>query len=157
LKPTPITLADFFLNKQREKEKKEAESKMSCTLTQNVPVGESKTATALITLLGQYSVGLPEFHKRFDAATAHLQKGALVPIRVHKKLRAPEFSLIIRPFSIPFLLQLTFSETYPTTSNALLLFDAITLRSRLARISIQPTAKLFFSTLLSFPIKKITW
>jgi len=125
--------ADFFLNKQREKAKKEAESKMSCTLTQNVPAGESKTATTLTTLLGQYSINPVEFHKRFDAATSHLVKGVIVPIRVHKKLRATEFLLSIRPLSVPFLLQLTFSSSLPSSSNALLLFDVIRLRAKLCR------------------------
>eukprot|EP01118_Nematostelium_gracile_P005764 TRINITY_DN1834_c0_g2_i3.p2 TRINITY_DN1834_c0_g2~~TRINITY_DN1834_c0_g2_i3.p2 ORF type:complete len:111 (+),score=8.74 TRINITY_DN1834_c0_g2_i3:79-411(+) len=96
-----------------------------------------------------------EFHKRFDALTNLFLPGVLVPIRVHKKLRAAEFSLSVRPFSIPFLLKLVLFPNLSTRANAFLLFDAIRLRAHILHLPLQIVARMFFSTLLSFNIFRI--
>jgi len=42
MKTTNCLRADYFLNKQREKAKLEAEMKMSCTMRQTIPAWESR-------------------------------------------------------------------------------------------------------------------
>lgn len=84
--------ADYFLNKQREKAKLEAEMKMTCTMRQTIPALESREFVPLASLLGQYYINIQEFHKEFDKHVTEWSSGVLIPVKVIKKLRATEFN-----------------------------------------------------------------
>jgi len=56
-----IQKRDFFLDKQREKAKLEAEMKLLVTLRQLIPAGEAKPIAPLSVILSQYYLNLVDF------------------------------------------------------------------------------------------------
>jgi ribosomal protein L11 len=110
-----ILFADYFLNKQREKAKLEAEMKMICTMRQTIPAGESREFAPLASLLGQFYIPIQEFHKEFDRRVTEWTPGVLIPVKVVKKLRATEFNLAFSSPSISFLIDVVRDENYTLT------------------------------------------
>lgn len=156
-KQTSRSNVDFFLTKQREKAKREAEMKMTCTMTQKVPVGESKTTTSLTTMLGQYSISPMEFHKRFDSLTTTWTKGTIVPVRVVKKLRAAEFELTVNSVSFPFLVSTARFHNALNTASANVIYDIIRFKAKELKKPFKLVARMVFSTMSSCKIKKLSW
>jgi len=141
-------LADYLLNKQREKAKLEAEMKMICTMRQTIPAWESREHGPLASLLGQYYIPIQEFHKEFDRLVAQWSAGVPIPVKVVKKLRAAEFRLTFSSPSVPFLIDVVRNEA--SKIDRIQLYDAIRLKSIELRKPVRSTARRFFSCIRSF-------
>lgn len=104
MRVTNTCLRDFFLDKQREKAKLEAETKLMVTMKQFIPAGEAESGPPLGVVLSQYYLNLATFCKDFNIKTSHYEPGTLLPVKVIKGLRAKEYKLFIGNPALSFLL-----------------------------------------------------
>lgn len=143
---------DFFLDKQREKAKLEAELKMIVTLRQIIPAATAKPVAPLGVILSQYYLNLTEFCKDFNLKTQEWEDGVLLPVKVKKGLRAKEYKLFIYQPSFSFLIDNSI-DNYGFS--IVIAYDIVRFKANLFKKSLRPVAKLFFSTLQSHQKLKI--
>lgn len=149
------SLRDFFLDKQREKAKIEAETKMIVTMKQLIPAGEAKPVAPLGVILSQYYLNLVDFCRDFNAKTATYEEGVLLPTKVVKGLRAKEYKLVISNPSVSFLLDNIRNE-HERGFTVTMLYDVVRIMAQSAsRPTLQPLAALMFSTLRTFHCRRI--
>lgn len=141
-----FTYRDFFLDKQREKAKLEAELKMIVTLRQLIPAKEAKPVAPLGVILSQYYLNLSDFCKDFNLKSQEWEEGILLPVKVIKGLRAKEYKLFIYSPTFSFLIDNAREETGISIIRA---FDIVRIKASLFNKSLRPTAKLLFSSLYS--------
>jgi ribosomal protein L11 len=110
MRVTKPCLRDFFLDKQREKAKLEAETKLMVTMKQFIPAGEAESGPPLGVVLSQYYLNLAIFCKDFNTKTSHYEPGILLPVKVNKGLRAKEYKLFINKPSLSFLIWSTIRD-----------------------------------------------
>lgn len=153
--PSKSTLRDFFLDKQREKAKLEAETKLMVTLRQLIPAGEAKPVPPLSVILGQYYLNLNDFCKDFNLKSALWEDGVILPTIVKKGLRAKEYKLFIASPSVSALLcngRHTRKAIY-----ASVLYDIVRIKAELLKKPIRVVARMVLSTISSVHIRKIVW
>jgi len=134
-------LRDFFLDKQREKAKLEAEMKLMVTLRQLIPAGEAKPVAPLGVILSQYYLNLAEFCKDYNSKTQEWEEGVLLPVKVKKGLRAKEYKLLIYTPTFSFLIENAIDDRGLSITAA---YDIIRIKALLLSKSLRPTAKLSF-------------
>jgi ribosomal protein L11 len=150
---TIILLRDFFLDKQREKAKLEAETKLMVTLRQLIPAGEAKPVPPLSVILGQYYLNLIDFCKEFNSKTTEWENGVILPTVVKKGLRAKEYKLYIASPSISSLIcngRQTLKSIQLTV-----VYDIVRIKAVLLKKPIRVVAAMVFSTASSVHIRKI--
>jgi ribosomal protein L11 len=135
---------DFFLDKQREKAKLEAEMKLMVTLQQLIPAGIAKPVAPLGVILSQYYLNLTEFCKDFNTKSQDWTEGILLPVKVKKGLRAKEYKLFIYQPTFSFLIDNSL-DNYGFS--VVMAFDIVRFKAKLFNKSLRPIAKLFSSTL----------
>jgi ribosomal protein L11 len=148
-----ISLRDFFLDKQREKAKLEAETKLMVTLRQLIPAGEAKPVPPLSVILGQYYLNLIDFCKEFNLKTNEWENGVILPTIVKKGLRAKEYKLYIASPSISSLIcngRQTLKSIQLTV-----VYDIVRIKAVLLKKPIRVVAAMVFSTASSVHIRKI--
>jgi len=137
---------DFFLDKQREKAKLEAEMKLLVTLRQLIPAGEAKPIAPLSVILSQYYLNLVDFCREFNEKTKHYEPGVLLPSTIRKGLRAKEYKLTIKSPSLSFLLAMGRGEN-PRIIDLVILFDILRYKAAAEKKLLQPLAWELFGTI----------
>jgi ribosomal protein L11 len=152
---SPICTRDFFLDKQREKAKLEAETKPMVTLRQLIPAGEAKPVPPLSVIPGQYYLNLNDFCKDFNSKTSDWENGVILPTIVKKGLRAKDYKLLIAPPSISSLIcNGRYSRKAITIS---VLYDIVRIKALLMHKPLRIVARLVFATLSTVHIRKIAF
>lgn len=145
---------DFFLDKQREKAKLEAEMKLIVTMKQLIPAGEASREGSLGVILSQYHIASNEFCPDFNNKTIKWTPGVLLPTKVVKGLRAKEYKLYISSPSVPFLIDAAIDENdgrlYITS-----FYDAILFHAKELKRPVSVVAQMFFSSLRAKHIRRI--
>lgn len=144
---------DFFLDKQREKAKLEAEMKLMVTMRQVIPAGEAKPIAPLGVILSQYYLNLSDFCKDFNSKSQQWEEGVLLPVKVKKGLRAKEYKLYIFQPSFSFLIDIALDDYGFSIVAA---YDIVRFKANLMNKSLRPTANLLFSSLYSHQRMKIS-
>jgi hypothetical protein len=150
---TPYFLRDFFLDKQREKAKLEAETKLIVTMKQLIPAGEAKPIAPLGVILSQYYLNLAEFCKNFNNLTNLYEDGILIPTKIIKGLRSKEYQLYFKQPTISFLLDCistNYHEFYITNLYDILRFLHLNMNGKKPK----SLAFLIFSSLSSYNKRK---
>jgi len=149
------SLRDFFLDKQREKAKIEAETKKIVTFKQLIPAGEAKPVAPLGVILSQYYLNLVDFCKDFNVKTTHYEEGVPLSVKVIKGLRAKDYKLVISTPTLSFLLNNVRKEgSYTFTIT--MLYTVVRVMSQCS--GQQPSKKIaamLFATLRTFHCRKI--
>jgi len=145
---------DFFLDKQREKAKLEAELKMQVTLKQVIPAGEAKTYAPLGIILPQYYINLNEFATHFNKESANWQDGVTLPVKVKKGLRAKEYTLFVNPPTMAFFIR-NAMEDNSNYITVMAVWDIVRIKQKYFKNSFQETASLVLSVLKTCKIRKI--
>jgi ribosomal protein L11 len=147
---TKILKRDFFLDKQREKAKLEAETKLMVTMKQLIPAGEAESGPPLGVILSQYYLNLALFCKDFNTKTSHYEPGILLPVKVKKGLRAKEYKLFIGNPSLSFMLWSTIDEKDYTIS-VQELFGIVQILANVNKTkNLRKFASVVFGNLISF-------
>jgi len=142
-------LRDFFLDKQREKARLEAEMKMVVTLRQFISAGEAKPVAPLGVMLSQYYLALADFCKDFNEKTSAFTIGVPLTVKVIKTLRGKDYRLNIRSPTTSFLLycgQVGDTKKF-NAIDFLTLFDIVRLKNNFLNLAIKSTAHIVFSVL----------
>jgi len=142
-------LRDFFLDKQREKAKLEAELKLQVTLKQLIPAGEAKPVAPLGVILSQYYLNLTEFCADFNKKTDSWEPGVMLPVVVKKGLRAKDYKLIIKTPTMSFLIDNSFDENGKL--DYLSLWDIVNFNNKINYLPEKKIAQSLFSSLIVFP------
>jgi len=154
MRVTLICCRDFFLDKQREKAKLEAETKLMVTMKQLIPAGEAESGPPLGVVLSQYYLNLALFCKDFNTKTSHYQPGVMLPVKVKKGLRAKDYKLFIGIPSVSFLLWSTIDESdYTISIQELFGIVQIVTNARNSK-NLSKFASVVFGTLLTFNRRK---
>lgn len=152
--PTINLFRDFFLDKQREKAKLEAEMKLIVTMKQLIPAGEASREGSLGVILSQYHIASNDFCPDFNGKTTKWTPGVLLPTKVIKGLRAKEYKLYISSPSIPFLIDAAIDE-HDNRLYVASLYDAILFHTKELKRPIRVVANMFFSSLRAKHLRRI--
>jgi ribosomal protein L11 len=149
------TLRDFFLDKQREKAKLEAETKLMVTLRQLIPAGEAKPVPPLSVILGQYYLNLIDFCKDFNLKTEQWENGVILPTIVKKGLRAKEYKLLIATPSVSsFIMN---GRRSRKVINLTSLYDIVRIKAVLLKKPLRVVARMVLSTASTLKLRKIAY
>lgn len=156
MKKVSLLFRDFFLDKQREKAKLEAEMKLQVTLNVVVPAGEAKPVAPLGVMLSQYYLPLQQFCDKVNQATNNYSEGIELPVKVKKGLRAKEYKTYIKPPTTSFLIY-NASDDESIILNYKTLWDVVRIKALEAKISHINAAKSIFGSLKSSNYFKISF
>jgi len=149
-----LLLRDFFLDKQREKARLEAEMKMQVTLKQLIPAGLAQPVAPLGVILSQYYINLNEFCTYFNKETAMWEEGVPLPTKVRKGLRAKEYKVSIGFPTMTFWVKNAAAGKFRKIAfNAV--WDIVRIKEKELKIGFRRTARLVFSALRTCRIRTI--
>jgi len=151
-----ICFRDYLLDKAREKEKKEEESKMNISIKLKAYTNDKSPSFNVI--LGQYHVPLKDFSAKLEDFFKPYNDNVLLNLKITKKLASKEFFVNPGFINLEFLIYqiLEYKTSHYTNSlviniNKTKLFDLITFFSKELAISFDETTRLFFSYLETIP------
>jgi len=127
---------------------------MRVTMKYIIPAGIATRESPLGVILSQYYISHTVFCPDFNNKTDIWSSGIPLPTKVTKALRAKEYQLYISSPSVSFLIDMASSSR---RINFILLYDIIRFHVYHRHLPKRAVARLFFSTLRTNKIIKITF